>query len=78
MKPDEQELLTELRNHPELFTRTVIEQLHMNKKRAAYILEKWTERGWYDYGVNVFAGWLTGINHPDFDDVTCTAKRPAE
>lgn len=32
---------------------------HMNYKRAWYLLDKWSGKGWYDYGVNVDLGWIT-------------------
>ena len=28
-------------------------------KRALRVLEKWTRKGWWDWGVSVRAGWLT-------------------
>jgi hypothetical protein len=28
-------------------------------KRAYYLLEKWSEKDWYDYGVALDLGWLT-------------------
>lgn len=68
MKQDEQELLAAMRERAALgergYVRDVVGWLCLNDKRAAYILEKWTNKGWYDYGVNVFAGWLTdeGMN----------------
>lgn len=35
------------------------ESIGMNAKRAEYLLFKWSDRGWYDYGVNVWFGWMT-------------------
>lgn len=69
MKNDEREFLQWLQkrtledpNQP--YVRQLILDMGMNEKRAAYICEKWTNKGWYDYGVNVLAGWLTeeGMN----------------
>lgn len=64
MKDDERELLESLQkrtaedpNQP--YVRQLVADLGMNEKRAAYICEKWATKGWYDYGVNVLAGWLT-------------------
>lgn len=64
MKDDEKELLKSLQkrtvedtNQP--YVRQLVIDLGMNEKRAAYICGKWTNKGWYEWGVNVLAGWLT-------------------
>lgn len=63
MKRDEKELLEILQaqttdaEFPHV--RSVAIELKMHEKRAAYICEKWYRAGWYSYGVNVLAGWLT-------------------
>lgn len=31
----------------------------MHYKRAWYLLEKWCDKGWYEYGVTLDLGWLT-------------------
>lgn len=31
----------------------------MPYKRVLFLLEKWTDKGWYDYGVSLDLGWLT-------------------
>jgi len=31
----------------------------MPYKRAWYLLEKWSKKGWYDYGVTLDLGWMT-------------------
>jgi hypothetical protein len=31
----------------------------MNHKRAWYLLEKWSDKDWYEYGVCLDLGWLT-------------------
>ena len=63
MKEDEQRLMDEIRNKARTgempYVRAIVRELGMNENRAAYICEKWTRKGWYDYGVNVLAGWLT-------------------
>ena len=28
-------------------------------KRAWYLLEKWSQKDWYDYGVSLDLGWIT-------------------
>lgn len=64
MKQDEKELLIALcekrtAENPYPYVRQLVRDLNMNAKRAAYILDKWTGKGWYNYGVSVMAGWLT-------------------
>lgn len=63
IKPDEKELLKTLQERSTLASpahvRLIVGFLGMNEKRAAYILGKWSDKGWYDYGVSVMAGWLT-------------------
>jgi hypothetical protein len=39
--------------------RELVCDLKINEKRAAYILEKWCRKNWYEYGVSLMAGWLT-------------------
>ena len=36
----------------------------MHYKRVWYLLEKWSQKGWYDYGVSIDLGWITpeGLN----------------
>jgi hypothetical protein len=63
MKQDEQRLLSELHSRAEkgeqAYVREIVRELKIPEKRAAYICEKWTSKGWYDYGAHVLAGWLT-------------------
>jgi hypothetical protein len=33
----------------------------MHYKRAWYLLEKWSNKGWYEYGVTLDLGWLTPL-----------------
>lgn len=35
------------------------EALGMHPKRSEYILAKWSERGWWDWGVAIMTGWIT-------------------
>lgn len=63
MKKDEREFLDELQRsaaaneHP--YVREIAEELGIHEKRAAFICDKWEKKGWYAYGVNILAGWLT-------------------
>jgi len=63
VKPDEQMLLDWMQTAVKLgdtpYVREFCAYAGLNQKRAAYICEKWVDKGWYDYGVNVLAGWLT-------------------
>jgi hypothetical protein len=40
------------------------EGFYMNYKRAWYLLDKWANKGWYEWGVTMDLGWLTdsGLN----------------
>ena len=31
----------------------------MHHKRAWYLLQKWTDKGWYSYGTTLDLGWMT-------------------
>jgi hypothetical protein len=31
----------------------------IHHKRAWYLLQKWSDKGWYDYGVALDLGWVT-------------------
>lgn len=71
MKADEKMFLIKLKKQQcacaadsPVNVREVVRQIDMNGKRAAYILGKWSDKGWYDYGVSIMAGWLTdkGMN----------------
>lgn len=68
-KDDEKKLFAEFRrrslaartrkNAEAVFAADVAAELGIHPKRAAYIFDKWTVAGLYDYGVNVCFGWLT-------------------
>lgn len=63
MKPHEQDLFLAFdkakRADPNLYGRPFFEGYEMPIKRVCYLLEKWCDLGWYDYGVNILCGWLT-------------------
>jgi hypothetical protein len=64
MKPDEKLLLDELMKtvrvpYNSMPTMKVAEKIEMHPKRLAYILYKWCEKDWWEYGVNVYRGWFT-------------------
>jgi len=72
MKDDERRLLAEFQRLTKVwvgagspcttempYMRELVAEQGLNERRADYILEKWTRKGWYDYGVSPFAGWLS-------------------
>lgn len=70
MKEDEKQFFLEcvakIRNHGvqeerELWPRDLIntEGFPLNHKRAWFLLEKWSNRGLYDYGTTLDLGWIT-------------------
>lgn len=61
MKPDESTFFLSLRRlEGELpAIAALIKAQGINPKRAVYLLDKWEEKGWYEYGVSVMHGWLT-------------------
>ena len=65
MRPDERQFLLTLlaergcRGRFRRSPRQLARDLGMNEERAIYLCGKWTEKGWYDWGVSVAAGWLT-------------------
>lgn len=64
IKDDEINLLLQLQKRSKTdpgapYVRQLVRDLKMNEKRADYIFEKWTSKGWYEYGVSSLAGWLT-------------------
>ena len=67
-KPDEIALFNELRSRSEdgrgyIGGRSgmiaLCEELGIPEKRAFYILIKWSENGWWDYGMWAWGGWFT-------------------
>ena len=43
----------------EPFIRDLIAADRVASRRVRYWLKKWSDRGWYDYGVAIDLGWLT-------------------
>ena len=35
-------------------------RLGMDSKRVCYLCQKWSDKGWYEYGVSVDLGWWEG------------------
>ncbi len=60
MKLDEKVFLLALYSHGETPRKLIYSgTVAINHKRARYLLEKWHEKDWYDYGVTLDLGWLT-------------------
>lgn len=49
----------------EIYVRDIINNYcKIPRKRANYILIKWCDKGWYDYGVSMDLGWITVKEYP--------------
>lgn len=59
MKEDEKELLIAIYLSEKTNVRDIIAKIEIPYKRCLYLLEKWSGKGWYDYGVTLDLGWLT-------------------
>jgi len=72
VKEDEKELLSAVVDKGDFpyRVREIVEELGMNENRAAYIFQKWADKGWYDYGVNVLSGWMMGTGWAVLLDLT--------
>lgn len=38
-------------------------------KRCAYYLDKWSTKGWYDYGVSLYLGWLEPLGREKLQEI---------
>lgn len=66
MKPDEKALLAVMAATPsqaargmEFATDLATRLLAMDEKRCLYLLGKWADKGWWEYGVSLRSGWMT-------------------
>ncbi len=61
MKPDERALLKAMAtvDRRNVDFDKVADRLGIPRDRADYLARKWSNKGWYDYGVSVRFGWLT-------------------
>lgn len=59
MKEDERHFLLDLYTRAKPRDLINSSDFYMNHKRAWYLLDKWSNKGWYDYGVTLDLGWLT-------------------
>ena len=61
MKNDEKALLKAFSNSNEEYPRIrdIAKLLGMHEKRLFYIVCKWSEKGFYDWGTSSDLGWLT-------------------
>ncbi|MGG4434508.1 hypothetical protein AAXE64_08100 [Priestia megaterium] len=59
LRKSEEEMFYQLIKLTKKSPRELINILPIHHKRAWYLLEKWSDQGRYDYGVNLELGWLT-------------------
>jgi hypothetical protein len=65
VKPDERALLDALRVDragpflPGTFADAIGNHLGIHHKRVYYLLCKWADRDWWEYGVSARSGWFT-------------------
>lgn len=59
MKPDEREMMRRAldREQTDPFDESCADIAPRN--RVLYVLEKWSGKGWWQYGVSLRCGWLT-------------------
>ncbi len=57
MKPDARELLTAIASGER--PREAGERIGIHPNRVAALCQKWTRRGYYDYGVSLDMGFIT-------------------
>jgi len=81
IKPDELWFLREcwrrVRNHglpnngPSETPRDLINEVGfpLNHKRAWFLLQKWCDKGWYDYGVTLDLGWITEKGQREISEI---------
>lgn len=63
MKPDERALLLKLADgrSPDVFATDVAVGMGINVNRAMYLLEKWSNKGWWNSGISTRSGWMTEL-----------------
>lgn len=57
-KQDEIQLYTYLKSIDRI-SREAVYSTGIHRERAAYILYKWAEQGFLEYGISPFVGWFT-------------------
>lgn len=68
MKQDERDLLREALksagqgNKPTVFVDALGASIGIPSKRVHFILAKWCDKGWWNYGVTARSGWFDDIN----------------
>lgn len=77
MKPNELKLIHLVytkrkpyeRSEDDKSVRDMIEISGIPSKQCWYYLEKWCEKDWYEYGVNLELGWLTPKGKKKFKEI---------
>lgn len=66
MKPDEREMMRRAlqREQTSPFDESCADIAHPN--RVLYVIEKWSGKGWWQYGVSLRCGWLTNQGRAAF------------
>jgi hypothetical protein len=60
VKPDELQLLQAVAAKPRsALADACFAPIQMPEKRGLYLLQKWADKGWWEYGVTLRSGWLT-------------------
>ncbi len=61
MKDDEKAMLREIASHGAHARFGALPHLcgPIHPNRVMFILEKWSRKGWWEYGTGVRSGWLT-------------------
>lgn len=77
LKQDESRLLEKLREREQNQSRKSADnffaELGIAPKRGYYILQKFTNWGWWEYGVSLRTGWLVQPSHSSTGAISTTA-----
>lgn len=76
IKPDEIALARRVLRHPEGVLRDDAGGLVDADKRTLYLLAKWSDRGWWEYGVSLRGGWLTSEGHVKLAEMVASYEAP--
>ena len=66
IKPDEIEMMRHVLASPSGHYYADSADVPALTSREAYVLGKWADRGWWEYGVSLRGGWLTADGRARF------------